>query len=88
MTDYIELLLAEQEDEEARRKKEEVALAGRAGAVMPCGGGENGESVYPGAAEGGGPLPTGRAARDVREGLSALAAKVESLAEGVHNARR
>ena len=31
---------------------------------------------------------TGRAARDVREGLSALAAKVESLAEGVHNARR
>ena len=31
---------------------------------------------------------TGRAARDVREGLSALAAKVESLTEGVHNARR
>ena len=64
MTDYIEALLAEQEDEEARRKKEEVALAGRAGAVMPCGGGENGENVYPGAAEGGGPLPVGRAARD------------------------
>ena len=31
---------------------------------------------------------TGRAARDVREGLSALAAKVDSLAEGVPNARR
>ncbi|HJE21570.1 MAG TPA: tryptophan synthase subunit alpha, partial [Bifidobacterium pullorum] len=31
---------------------------------------------------------TRRAARDVREGLDALAAKTESLAEGVHNARK
>ena len=31
---------------------------------------------------------TRRAARDVREGLAALAAKTESLSEGVHNARK